>query len=196
MVQLYYLPLCHQWFVPINLWWSCDDQIPRSCIQMWGPVDSGRGYGEEGSTVRNSFYPGAPGPKKTGKSLGNLWEMDTNPMVHIGVYPKGPWNQDLTMETSAKCEWFFSLPETDIFAPENGWVEDDRFLLGWLICRGYDVTFREGIRPVWKSFVEDRCFQNAGENSWPNSSIGFPVTICRLHLLASLKLVEESTYQR
>ncbi len=34
-----------------------------------------------------------------------------------------------------------TLPETNIFAPENGWLEYDRFLLGWPICRGY-VSFR------------------------------------------------------
>ncbi len=37
----------------------------------------------------------------------------------------------------------YSLPETNI-APENRWLEDDPFLLGWSIFRGY-VTFREGI---------------------------------------------------
>ena len=35
-----------------------------------------------------------------------------------------------------------TLPETNIFAPENGWLEYDRFLLGWPIFRGY-VSFRE-----------------------------------------------------
>jgi len=29
-----------------------------------------------------------------------------------------------------------TLPETNI-VPENGWLEDDRFLLGRPICRGY-----------------------------------------------------------
>ena len=29
-----------------------------------------------------------------------------------------------------------TLPETNIFAPENGWLEYDRFLLGWVIFRG------------------------------------------------------------
>ncbi len=28
-----------------------------------------------------------------------------------------------------------ALPETNI-APENGWLEDDPFLLGWLMFRG------------------------------------------------------------
>ena len=37
-----------------------------------------------------------------------------------------------------------ALPETNSkFTPENGWLEDDRFLLGWPIFRGY-VSFREG----------------------------------------------------
>ena len=35
-------------------------------------------------------------------------------------------------------------PETNSkFAPENGWLEYDRFLLGWPTFRGY-VSFREG----------------------------------------------------
>ncbi len=37
-----------------------------------------------------------------------------------------------------------TLPETNSeFAPENAWLEYDRFLLGWPIFRG-DVSFREG----------------------------------------------------
>ena len=50
-----------------------------------------------------------------------------------------------------------TLPETNIFAPENGWLEDDPFLLGRPIFRGY-VSFREGIFggqdlevPCWNS---------------------------------------------
>ena len=35
-----------------------------------------------------------------------------------------------------------ALPETNIFAPVNGWLEYDRFLLGWPIFRGH-VSFRE-----------------------------------------------------
>ena len=35
----------------------------------------------------------------------------------------------------------FTLPETNI-VPENGWLEYDRFLLGWPSFRGY-VSFRE-----------------------------------------------------
>ena len=37
-----------------------------------------------------------------------------------------------------------TLPKTNMFAPENGWLEYDRFLLGWPIFRDY-VSFREGI---------------------------------------------------
>ena len=37
-----------------------------------------------------------------------------------------------------------TLPETNIFAPENGWLEYDCFLLGWPFFRGY-VSLREGI---------------------------------------------------
>ena len=35
-----------------------------------------------------------------------------------------------------KCHFFLTLPETNIFATENGWLEYDRFLLGWPIFRG------------------------------------------------------------
>ena len=39
----------------------------------------------------------------------------------------------------------FTLPETNI-APENGWLEDDRFLLGpGLFSGAFAVSFREGI---------------------------------------------------
>ncbi len=37
-----------------------------------------------------------------------------------------------------------TLPETNIFAPENGWLEYDPFLLGWPIFRGENLSFREG----------------------------------------------------
>ena len=37
-----------------------------------------------------------------------------------------------------------TLPETNILAPENGWLEYDRFLLGWPIFKGENVSFREG----------------------------------------------------
>ena len=46
----------------------------------------------------------------------------------------------------------FTLSETNIFAPENGWLEDDPFLLGSRpIFRGeIAVSFREGIsRRKW-----------------------------------------------
>ena len=38
-----------------------------------------------------------------------------------------------------------TLPETNLFSPENGWLEDDFFLLGWPIFRGY-VSFEECIK--------------------------------------------------
>ncbi len=45
----------------------------------------------------------------------------------------------------------YTLPETKI-APENGWLEDDPFLLGWPIFRCY-VSFREGILLLWKLWM-------------------------------------------
>ena len=38
-----------------------------------------------------------------------------------------------------------TLPETNIFAPENGWLEYDCFLLEWPILRACAVSFREKI---------------------------------------------------
>ena len=38
-----------------------------------------------------------------------------------------------------------TLPETNIFAPKNGWLEYDPFLLGRLIFRCKNISFREGI---------------------------------------------------
>ena len=43
--------------------------------------------------------------------------------------------------TAAEFSGTPTLPETNIFAPENGWLEYDRFLLGWTIFRCY-VSFR------------------------------------------------------
>ena len=43
-----------------------------------------------------------------------------------------------------------TLPETNTFAPENGWLEYHRFLLEWPIFRGY-LSFREGIMLVYQS---------------------------------------------
>ena len=39
-----------------------------------------------------------------------------------------------------------TLPETNMFTPENGWFEDDPFLLGWkAYFQGRTVSFRECI---------------------------------------------------
>ena len=37
--------------------------------------------------------------------------------------------------TSFLCNFLDALPETNV-APKNGWLEYDRFLLGWPIFRG------------------------------------------------------------
>ena len=49
------------------------------------------------------------------------------------------------------CVSAFTLPETNSkFAPENGWLEYDHFLLGCPIFRGeLAVRFKEGIS--WSS---------------------------------------------
>ena len=38
-----------------------------------------------------------------------------------------------------------TLPETNMFEPENGWLEEDRFLLGWPIFRGELLVSRRVI---------------------------------------------------
>ena len=44
-----------------------------------------------------------------------------------------------------------TLPETNIFAPEKGWLEDDPFLLEWLIFRGYASSWEGSwwFQPIW-----------------------------------------------
>ena len=46
--------------------------------------------------------------------------------------------------TSHDCTNHLPYLKLTARAPENGWLEYDRFLLGWPICRDYD-SFREGI---------------------------------------------------
>ena len=41
-----------------------------------------------------------------------------------------------------------TLPETNMFAPENGWLEDDRFLIREVTFQGQTVSFREGMYKV------------------------------------------------
>ena len=45
---------------------------------------------------------------------------------------------------SVKKGLLYTLPETNV-APENGWLEDDPFLLGFGLFSGaFAVSFREG----------------------------------------------------
>ena len=48
-------------------------------------------------------------------------------------------NQDAIVTTRT-----ITLPETNIFAPENGWLEDDPFFLGGPFSRAM-LNFRDGI---------------------------------------------------
>ena len=58
---------------------------------------------------------------------------------------KGQW--ELVVYISCQIfygmNWNITLPETNM-VPENGWLEYDRFLLGWSILQGQAVSFREG----------------------------------------------------
>ena len=62
---------------------------------------------------------------------------------------------------SKKKPWFFdsaSQAETKIFAPENGWLEDDCYLFGTNYFQGRTVGFREcilGGLPAWTAI---NCF--------------------------------------
>ena len=49
----------------------------------------------------------------------------------------------LTIGKSSET-YSLALPETNNFAPENGWLEYDHFLLGDPIFRGELLVFREG----------------------------------------------------
>ena len=46
----------------------------------------------------------------------------------------------------------YTLPEINI-APENGWLEYDRFLFGMAYFQGRTVSFREGLSLVWNSLT-------------------------------------------
>ena len=50
----------------------------------------------------------------------------------------------------------YTLPETNIFA-ENGWLEDDPFLLGLGLFSGVMLVFREGI------FLVSHLYKNVAE---------------------------------
>ena len=78
--------------------------------------------------------------------------------------PRFSWK--VYCRTPRHRRWYFwkkkhdvPLPKTIIFAPENGWLEYDRFLLGWPIFRWY-VSFREGITS------EKRCFKENWKKFW------------------------------
>ena len=55
--------------------------------------------------------------------------------------PPPPFSRTICVFFSSRC---YTFPETNIFAPGNGCLEDDCFLLGWPIFRGH-VSFREGM---------------------------------------------------
>ena len=57
-------------------------------------------------------------------------------------------------QKSQKDGQVITLPETNI-APENGWLEYDRFLWGWPIFRDY-VSFREGTSHKKKNIIENQ----------------------------------------
>ena len=56
------------------------------------------------------------------------------------------FSRNFAIITENICRFFcYTLPETNIFAPENGWLEYDRFLLGpGLFSGALTVGFREG----------------------------------------------------
>ena len=67
--------------------------------------------------------------------------------VHVARHPSHIFSQPFQGSNRiASYQFFVTLPETNIFAPENGWLEYDRFLLGRPIFRCENVSFREGIR--------------------------------------------------
>ena len=71
--------------------------------------------------------------------------------INIGTLDAA-WNLGYVEKKQQKI----TLPETNSeFTPENGWLEYDRFLLGWPILRCY-VSCREGM--IRARFFEFLCY--------------------------------------
>ena len=86
-------------------------------------------------------------------------EMVSHPTLVVGE-SKTWWVLPNPIPESISYFWLYStLPETNISAPENGWLEDDRFLLGWPIFRVRAVSFRDcNISTSILHFVQDAFF--------------------------------------
>ena len=68
-------------------------------------------------------------PSDSGKWRFNSGSSTENIISHPGAH----WH---TERGPHPMYWSYTIPETNIFAPENGWLEDDPFLLGWPIFKG------------------------------------------------------------
>ena len=82
-------------------------------------------------------------PQHCSKAPGWLFDIGDEKLPNymgmiIGQY-KDPYYKPISI---TEC----TLPKTNM-APKNGWLEYDRFLLGWPVFRGY-VSFRECNRPI------------------------------------------------
>ena len=115
----------------IILWWSDSHQLHPDVRTGWlRPWIWRRRFD---SSIKFLL----PWSSRDQKKRANLW----------GVESHGPhWcpSQGTMTATSVAFAPIRSPETNSIFAPENGWVEDDRFLLGWLICRGYVCYFQGG----------------------------------------------------
>ena len=59
-----------------------------------------------------------------------------------------------------------TLPETNIFAPENGWFQYDPFLLGTPIFRGEKRWFQGGLLEGNPLFMDRHGIRNTGQFPW------------------------------
>ena len=109
--------------------------------------------------------------------MSGCWDVSC---VYQDLQPEGGRNVgNGGMGAEGCCRVFFTefqiitLPETNIFAPENGWLEDDCFLLGWPIFRCYIyVSFRECKFQTFRDFtLADSLVVNVG---------GFNYSTCRI----------------
>ena len=86
-------------------------------------------------------------PRRHLITAGDLWWVSGGTLV----------NRKLHGKTALLGRCFGQYPpwnESSEFTPENGWLEDDPFLLGRLIFRSYD-SFREGICYFFNQFFLD-----------------------------------------
>ena len=81
---------------------------------VWNPVDNGV----------FTVWTGDRRISSINSTSGPIWQHDQSSPEVIPMPHDSPWKSKSTIFSPSQ------LPETHIFAPENGWLEDDPFLFG------------------------------------------------------------------